>query len=316
MTTAEIKPPDATDSPKSDAAEGEVRSAEERNDSAEEEAPADNRKERKGKSAADRRHGKSFVYLGLKDCDDALRKIDPNEKQMSIAGFARALGHDAPKGRFNHKLDALEKFTLIEKDSDNVRLTPLAIDMLYSGSDAAKGRARAQAFLAYPEFKRVFVECPKGDDNQRSHIEDFIRAKLGIVNEVDRFIKLFLESADFAGLLDGTLNPKAKTFRLCAAPTSLGQNAEPTGAPLAATDEYSPMPIEDVEACLESVGLSDYGTRSEVRQRTVGKIKLEVTDGKITVTVDRPVRIVIRTAEALSELQEIVASMQKKGLKA
>lgn len=300
MTTVETKP-DGSDAPTGESL-----------------SPADNGKDRRGKSTADRKHGKSFVYLGLKECDDALRKIDPHEKQMSIDGFARALGHkDGPKGRFLHKLDALEKFTLIEKDADNVRLTGLAIDMLYGGSDAAKGKARAQVFLAYPEFKKVFVECPKGQDNQRSHTEDFIRAKLGIVNEVERFIKLFLESAHFAGLLEGTPNPEAKTFRLRAAPSSIGQAVDPTGATGAAVpDEYSPMPIEEVEACLDAVGLSEYGTRSEVRQRTVGKIKLEVSDGKITVTVDRPVRIVIKTAEALSELQQILSSMQEKGLKA
>lgn len=265
---------------------------------------------------ADRKHGKSFVYLGLKECDDALRKIDPHEKRMSINSFARALGHDAPKGRFLHKLDALQSFTLIEKDSEYVRLTQLAIDMLYGASDAAKGRARAQALLAYPEFKKVFVECPKGQDNQRSHTEDYIRAKLGIVNEVDRFIKLFLESAHFAGLLEGTPNPDAKTFRLRAAPSSIGQGPEINGTAGVAADEYSPMPVAEVEACLEAVGLSEYGTRCEVRQRTVGRIKLEVSDGKITVTVDRPIRIVIKTAEALSELQQILASMQEKGLKA
>lgn len=81
-------------------------------------------------------------------------------------------------------------------------------------------------------------------------------------------------------------------------------------------DEFSPLPIEDVEACLEAVGLSEYGNRSEIRQRSVGKIKLEVNEGRITVTVDRPVRIVIRTNDALAELQQILASMQAKGLKA
>jgi hypothetical protein len=282
---------------------------------ADESTPSESPKDRAGKGT-DRKHGKSFVYLGLKECDDALRKIDPHEKRMSIDSFARALGHDAPKGRFLHKLDALQSFTLIERDPESVRLTPLAIDMLYGGSEAAKAKARAQALLAYPEFKKVFVDCPKGQDNQRAHTEDYIRAKLGIVNEVDRFIKLFLESAHFAGLLEGTPNPEAKTFRLRTAPTSIGQAGDNNGSSSVVVDEYSPMPIEEVEACLEAVGLSVYGTRSEVRQRTVGKIKLEVSDGKITVTVDRPVRIVIKTAEALSELQQILASMQEKGLKA
>ncbi|MCC6910147.1 MAG: hypothetical protein IT430_19620 [Phycisphaerales bacterium] len=266
--------------------------------------------------AVDRKHGKSFVYIGLKDCDDALRKIDPHEKQMSIGGFARALGHAAPKGRFNHKLDAMERFMLIEKDAESVRLTNLAIDMLYGGSETAKSRARATAFLSYPEFKRVFVECPKGQDNERAHIEDYVTAKLGIVNDVARFIRLFLESAHFAGLLEGAPNPSAKTFRLRVAPATAGMGSEATSPSASPHDDYSPLPIEDVEACLESVGLSEYGSRSEVRQRSVGNIKLEVNEGRITVTVDRPVRIVIRTNNALAELQQISASMQAKGLKA
>jgi len=277
---------------------------------------ADKHKENGVKAGADRKHGKSFVYIGLKDCDDSLRKIDPHEKQMSIEGFARALGHDAPKGRFMHKLDAMERFSLIERDAENVRLTSLAIDMLYGGSEAAKAKSRAAAFLAYPEFKRVFVECPKGQDNQRAHIEGFIRAKLGIVNEVDRFIKLFVESAHFAGLLEGAPNAEAKILRLRAAPSSTSPTPDGNGAMTTVDDEYSPMPIEEVEACVDAVGLSEYGSRCEVRQRAVGRIKLQVGDGKITIEVDRPIRIVVRTGDALTELQKILASMQEKGLKA
>jgi len=263
-----------------------------------------------------RKHGKSFVYLGLKECDDALRKIDPHEKQMSIQGFARALGHNAPKGRFNHKLDALESFTLIEREPENVRLTPLAIDMLYGGSESAKAKARAMAFLAYADFKKVFVECPKGQDNQRSHIEGFIRAKLGIVNEVDRFIKLFLESAGFAGLLEGTPNPKAKVIRLRTAPMSAGQPPVVNSMTSPSSEEYAVLPLEEVETCLEAVGLSDYRERAEVRQRATGTFKLTVSEGKITIEIDRPIRIVINPDDLMGELPLILKAMQQKGLKA
>lgn len=271
-------------------------------------------KSRSGKSA-DRKHGKSFVYLALKDCDEALRKIDPHHKQMSIEGFARALGHDAPRGRFRHKLDALQSFTLIEKDSENVRLTPLAIDMLYAGSEATKAKMRATAFLAYPEFKKVFVECPKGQDNQRSHVIDFVRAKLGIVNDEERFMKLFLDSAHFAGLLDGPLNPDAKVFKLRAAPTAPGAPPESNGTAPPIDDEFAPLPIADVEASLDAVGLSAYRDRSDVKQRATGKFKLTVGDGKITVEIDRPIRIVIRPHDLMGELSEILTCMQAKGLK-
>jgi hypothetical protein len=164
--------------------------------------------------AASRKHGKGFIYMNLADADDALRKIDHHAKEMSKEGFARALGHDAPKGRFLHKLDALKSYGLVELTKDAVRLTPLAGDMLYGGNDASRAKARAQAFLGYEDFRRAFVEVPKNQDHSTQYLLDFIKGKLGIVNEVERFLRLFLESAQFAGLLDGEPNPAAKSIRL------------------------------------------------------------------------------------------------------
>src|SRR5438552_15925455 len=70
------------------------------------------------KSAPARKHGKGFIYMSLRDADEALRKIDGHAKEMSKQGFARALGHEAPKGRFLYKLDALRSYTLIEVVND------------------------------------------------------------------------------------------------------------------------------------------------------------------------------------------------------
>ncbi|MCC6427342.1 MAG: hypothetical protein IT435_11045 [Phycisphaerales bacterium] len=276
----------------------------------------DNGKDRTGKTGPERKHGKSFVYMGLRDCEEALRKIDHHAKSMSREGFARALGHDAPKGRFLHKLDALEKFTLVQLDDENVRLTPLATDMLYAGSEAARTKARAIAFLAYPEFKRVFVECPKNQDHPRTYIEQFVSAKLQIVNEVDRFIKLFVESAHYAGLLEGEPNPAAQAFRLKPAMTPSGGGPEQPDAKTEAGDGYAIMPLEEVETYLESIGLGDYRERSEVSQRTAGTFRLAAGDGKVTVEIDRPVRIVIKAQDLVEDLPAIVKALKQQGFKA
>lgn len=276
----------------------------------------DNGKDRNGKSGPERKHGKSFVYMGLRDCEDALRKIDHHAKSMSREGFARALGHDAPKGRFLHKLDALEKFTLIQLDDENVRLTPLATDMLYAGSEAARTKARAIAFLAYPEFKKVFVECPKNQDHPRTYIEQFVSAKLQIVNEVERFIKLFIESAHYAGLLEGEPNPTAQAFRLKPAMTPAAGAQDQVEAKQEAGDGYAIMPLEEVEAYLESVGLEDYRERSEVSQRTTGTFRLAASEGKVTVEIDRPVRIVIKAQDLVTDLPAIVSALKQRGFKA
>jgi hypothetical protein len=95
-----------------------------------------------GKAAAKRRRGRGVIYMGLREADEALRKIDQHEKSMSVEGFARALGHDAPKGRFLQKLEALRDFKLVDVTNDSVSLTLLATDMLY---------------ISYPQVSCLFL---------------------------------------------------------------------------------------------------------------------------------------------------------------
>lgn len=266
-----------------------------------------------GSKSKTRKHGKGFVYIGLNDCDEALRKIDSHAKTMSVEQFARALGHKQPKGRFLHKIDALKAFDLIQSDtSDSVTLTQLAEDMLYG---AAKGKAKTTAFLNYAEFKKVFVDFPKGQDNARADVVNFVKAKLGIVNEVDRFIRLFLESAEYAGLLDGTADGAAKVIRLRSAPQST--NGTVKDSPAEAAPEYSVMPADEVDDLLDAAGLTEFKQHAEVRQRTTGQFTLTVGDGgKITIEINRPVQITVRPENLLADLPRILEAMGQKGLKA
>ncbi len=266
-----------------------------------------------GTPTKERKHGKSFVYMGLRECEDALRKIDHHAKTMSREGFARALGHSEPKGRFLHKLDALERFTLITSDEENVQLTALATDMLYAGSEAARTKARAIAFLAYPEFKRVFIECPKNQDHPRTYIEQFVSGKLQIVNEVDRFIRLFVESAHYAGLLEGEPNATAQTVRLRPAMTPAATGPEQEEAKQSPPDHYATMPLDQVEAYLESVGLDEYRDRGEVSQRVAGVFRLTAGDGRVTIEIDRPVRIVVKAQNLATDLGAIVTALTQRG---
>ena len=266
-----------------------------------------------GSKSRTRKHGKGFVYIGLNDCDEALRKIDSHAKTMSIDQFAKALGHKQPKGRFLHKLEALKTFDLIQSDtSESVTLTQLAEDMLYG---AAKGKARTTAFLNYSEFKKVFVDFPKGQDNARVDVVNFVKAKLGIVNEVDRFIRLFLESAEYAGLLDGTADGSSKIIRLRSAPQS--KNGAVSDTPAESGAEYSVMPADEVDDLLDAAGLTEFKQHAEVRQRTTGQFTLTVGDGgKITIENNRPVQISVRPENLLTDLPRILEAMGQKGLKA
>jgi len=261
-----------------------------------------------------KRHGKGFVYLSLSDSDEALRKIDSHAKEMSVGQFATALGHKRPSGRFLHKLDALKTYELILPEcSDSVTLTPLAEDMLYG---AAKAKARTTAFLNCPEFKKLYIDFPKAHDNKRSDVVDYIKAKLGIVNEVDRFLRLFLESAKCAGLLEGPASTTASVIRLLAAPMSSNSEAKDTAVDKSAT-AYSVMSADEVDDFLDAAGLTKYKQHAEVQQQTTGRFTLKVADGgKITVEIHRPVQITIQPEDLISDLPKILEAMQEKGLKA
>jgi len=274
--------------------------------------------EAKPKNAASRekrRHGKGFVYISLKDCDDALKKIDPNAKTMSVGQFASSLGHNAPKGRFQHKVDALKTFGLIENDtSEVVTLSQLGEDMLY-GADKAK--ARTTAFLNCAEFKKLYVDFPKSHDNARDDLLNYVRAKIGIVTEVDRFYRLFLESAAYAGLLEGTANPDAKIVRLRSAPMSGGSSGNSAPVTEEAGEQYAVLPADEVDDLLDGAGLTEFKQRSEVRQRATGRFTLEVGEGgRITIEITRPIRITVKPENLIADLPRILEALNQKGLQA
>lgn len=261
--------------------------------------------------------GRGVIYMGLRDADEALRKIDQHAKTMSVAGFARALGHDAPKGRFLQKLEALQAFKLVEVKKDEVSLTALASDLLYGGSEASRGKARATAFLACDDFKRVFVECPKNQDHPTNYVSEFVRGKLGIINEADRFLKLFLDSAHFAGLLEGQPDPTAKYVRLrpalVADANGAAAAAKPGGKTGADTGDFSQVPLDEAETALDGLGLSAFRDRAGLYQKSSGAVAVSMTGGKITIEMQRPLRVEVRSDDVLIDFPEIVRALRQKG---
>ncbi len=263
-----------------------------------------------------RKHGRSFIYLSLEDADKAARKIDEHERRMTKKSFAQALGHPEPVGRFKHKLAALESYGLIKTDGDNVLLTDLAVDMLYGMTEQARIRARATAFLSYDLFKETFVQCPKNQDHQMSYVEDFVRVTLKIVNERTTFLRRFLESAAFAGLLEGDPDPKSQMIRLrpaVAAPTNGGP--APEAAAKSPEDQWVIVAPNDISSLLDGLGLTAYQDRCAVSQRSAGEIAINMADGKITIEVRRPVRVAIKATNMLTDVTEILKALQSKGFK-
>jgi hypothetical protein len=262
-------------------------------------------------------HGKSFIYLNLEDADKELRLIDHQAKRMSREGFARALGHPEPKGRFLQKLNALQEYKLVEDDPEYVIMTELAVEMLYGASPQAQARARVQAFLSYELFHRMFVECPKNQDHDLSYLLGFVKAKLNIVNEVEMFIKRFLESAHFAGLLEGEPDPKAKTIKLrpaLAAPSN-GEAVQENPSE-ASGGQWVVVSLNEEAAMLDGLGLTQYQGRCGISQKSSGDVAINVADGKITIEVRRPTRVVITPNNVLTDITEIIKALQSKGFKA
>jgi hypothetical protein len=280
---------------------------------AEEEDAAETGQKQASSRAKPKKYGRGFIYSSLRDADEQLRKIDHLAKRMSKDGFARALGHKKAEGRFYNKLDALKSYKLVEVDGDDVVLTPLAIDMLYGGSEAARTRARTTAFLSYEDFSKTFAECPKGQDHPIDYVLEFVKGKLGIVNEVDRFKRLFLESAHFSGLLEveGELNLNAKSIRFRhATPQSTTSDGAVQPSDRKTDVAYEVVGGDTALEMLTTFGLSDYAGRAEVAQRVSGKVSQSFDNGQLTLEVNRPVRIVIRDADLLIDLPDIVKAMR------
>jgi hypothetical protein len=214
-------------------------------------------------------------------------------------------------------LAALEAYDLIKVNGNDVRLTELAVQMLYGGNEQVRAQARAKAFLSYDLFKQTFVECPKNQEHQMSYVDDFVRVTLKIVNERKQFLRRFLESAAYAGLLEGEPDPDAKTIRLrpaVAAPSN-GESASDSKAQ-SPEDQWVIVPPHDIGALLDGVGLAAYQDRSDVSQRSAGEFTVNMADGKITIEVRRPVRVVIKTTNMLADVTEILKALQSKGFKA
>lgn len=271
-----------------------------------------------GVEAEKRRHGRSFIYLSLEDADKAARRIDEHERRMSKKSFAQALGHEEPVGRFKHKLNALESYDLVKSEGDNVLLTDLAVDMLYGPNETTRARARAKAFLSYDLFKETFVQCPKNQDHKLSFVEDFVRVTLKIVNEREMFLRRFLESASYAGLLEGEPNPKAEHIRLlpAVAAPSTGEAAPDQKSHASNTDQWVIVAPNEIGSLLDGLGLTSYQGRCDVAQKSAGDLSVNMADGKITVEVRRPIRVVIKPDNYLEDLTTIIKALQSKGFKA
>src|SRR5438093_5793751 len=102
-----------------------------------------------------------------------------------------------------------------------------------------------------------------------SYVDDFVRVTLKIVNEREMFLKRFLESAAYAGLLDGEPDPKAQTIRLrpAVAAHSNGESGSDT-KPKAPEDQWVIVAPNDIGLLLNGLGLAAYQDRCDVSQRS------------------------------------------------
>src|SRR5690606_35295618 len=163
----------------------------------------------------------------------------------------------------------------------DVKLTALAVDMLYGASGAARIRARQQAFLACEQFRQTCVEIPKNQPHELSYRRGFAQSRLEILNEAERFQRLFLEAARSADLLEGELGDGATTVRLRPGDQeAAGRQVRPQPEKLNGDSGYEPVPTEEVRSILESLGLANYADRSEVAQKSSGDVVLKVAEGQ------------------------------------
>lgn len=109
----------------------------------------------------------NYPGFSLKTSVDVARLIYEKERQswMTHDIAARAMGYSSLSGPPRRKIGALRKFGLLESSGGTVRLTPLAMTILFSRSEDEKQIALREAAVKPELYRELSKESGASDDN-------------------------------------------------------------------------------------------------------------------------------------------------------
>jgi hypothetical protein len=149
----------------------------------------------------------NYPAHGLSEAVELARQIYAKEKKTQAPGeiIAKALGYSSLSGNARVKIATLKKFGLLEGDeSKGMRLSDLAMLILYPIDSAQEADAKRIAALSPTLFRSLYEEKREGSDEA---IVNYLVSKLdfspvGAKQAVDAF----RDTLSFAGLTDNGYN--------------------------------------------------------------------------------------------------------------
>jgi hypothetical protein len=77
--------------------------------------------------------------------------------------------------------------------------------------------------------------------------------------------------------------------------------------------DFAQVPLDEAESTLDGLGLSTFRDRAGLYQKSSGAVAVSMTGGKITIEMQRPLRVEVRSDDVLIDFPEIVRALRQKG---
>ena len=159
---------------------------------------------------AGRKRGVGFPSMALADAVASVVLVGQRGPEHSQDAFAAYLGHaTANSGAFRNKVAALRDWGLLNRgERERIALSQLGTELVMSEADGRRDPALlVAAFESCRPFGMLFNDSAKGIPLDFGRIRTTAVMRYGVASEhADRFVDVFVRSAEFAGLAttDGT----------------------------------------------------------------------------------------------------------------
>jgi len=120
----------------------------------------------------------NYPAHGLSEAVAFVKQIYDKEKRTQVAGqdVAKALGYTSLSGNARSKMASMKKYDLLDGDeSKGMRVSDLAVHILFPDSPAAELESKRTAALSPSLFKQLYDEKREGSDES---IKNYLVSKL------------------------------------------------------------------------------------------------------------------------------------------
>jgi hypothetical protein len=143
----------------------------------------------------------NYPAHGLREAIELIKQVYDKEKRTVLSGhdIAGALGYSGLSGNARSKIASIKKFDLLDGDeTKGMRVSELAVQLLYPASDAEASEAKRKAALAPDLFKHLYEEKRDGSDES---IKNYLVSRMEFTpSGAMQAVESFRETLEFAGL--------------------------------------------------------------------------------------------------------------------